>query len=74
MTLDEVAVGHRVKVVAVTGDDALASRLTSLGVLAGVEIHVLRRAMFGDPTEYKLHGYRLGLRRDEARRVTVDDG
>ena len=74
VTLDVVAVGRRVTIVAVEGDDPLSARLVSLGMLPGVEVQVLRRAPFGDPTEYKLHGYRLGLRRAEARRVTVDDG
>jgi Fe2+ transport system protein FeoA len=49
----------------------VGARLADLGFLPGTEIRVLRRAPFGDPTEYELRGYRICLRRSEAARVRV---
>ncbi len=70
-TLDRVAVGAVVEVVAVKGEGALGRRLEDLGLWPGTAVQVVRRAPFGDPTEYRLRGYRLALRRDEAAQVSV---
>lgn len=69
--LHEAAVGASLLVASVTGDDALARRLADLGFWPGAQVEVVRRAPFGDPTAYQLHGYRIALRRDEAARVQV---
>jgi Fe2+ transport system protein FeoA len=61
-----------VTVQTVTGDDALARRLADLGSLPGVEVEVLHVAPLGSPVSYRLHGYRLALRRSEADRVLVE--
>ena len=71
LRLDEVA-GHRVvEVVAVDGDDDLARRLVSVGLWPGVLVERIATAPFGDPMLFRLHGYRLALRRAEAARVLV---
>jgi ferrous iron transport protein A len=61
----------RYRVVEVTGDDALAQRLAAFGLWAGAMIERLGQAPFGDPLLFRLHGYRLALRANEAARVTV---
>ena len=70
-TLDRIAHGDVVRVVAVEGDDAIARRLDDLGLRAGVRVEVLRRAPMGDPTLFELHGFQLCLRRSESARVRV---
>ena len=64
--------GHRVRVLAVDGADALARRRADLGLWPGTEVEVLTRAPFGDPILFRLRGYRLALRRAEARRVRTE--
>jgi len=71
-TLDRASPGVVVKVVGVEGDDALARRLEDLGFWRGTEVRVERVAPFGDPVQFRLHGYRLALRKSEARRVLVE--
>lgn len=71
-TLDRIPRGQRVRVLAVAGDDAIARRLDDLGLRAGAEVEVLRRAPLGDPTVFELHGYQLCLRRSESARVSVE--
>jgi ferrous iron transport protein A len=42
-----------------------------MGVLPGVELKLLGRAPLGDPLELELRGYRLSVRRSEARRIEI---
>jgi ferrous iron transport protein A len=63
--------GACAEVVGVAGDDVLAHRLIAAGLWAGTRVEVLRRAPFGGPLELALRGFRLALRRTEARRVLV---
>jgi ferrous iron transport protein A len=72
-TLDGLAPGDTARVVAVEGNDAVAVRLMEMGLIEGEQIQLLGAAPFGDPLEYLVCGYRLSLRKDEARRVTIAD-
>jgi len=71
--LDAIRPGQTMTIVALQGDDRLTRRLNDLGFWPGTPIEVLRRAPFGDPTEYRLQGYRIALRKNEARRVVVTE-
>jgi len=50
---------------------ALRQRLMELGLITGTSIEVIRFAPFGDPMEIKVNGYRLSLRRKDARAIIV---
>lgn len=71
-TLDTLAEGERARIADVTGEDAIAMRLMEMGLTEGEEIEVLGFAPLGDPIEFLVRGYRVSLRRNEARRVTVE--
>ena len=73
LCLDNVPVGGSAQVVGIQGEDALSQRLQDLGFWPGTAVQVLCCAPFGGPVVYRLHGYRLALRRDEAARVRVGD-
>jgi len=70
--LDTLAPGESALVCGLTGDGPIERRLLDLGLLPGTRVLALRRAPLGDPIEYELRGYRLCLRRSEARRVCVE--
>lgn len=70
-SLDKVPVGQRVRIISLTGDDALAQRLMEMGLLVGEELEVIGFAPLGDPMEIRLRDYRLSLRRTEAARIGV---
>jgi len=72
-TLDSLAPGRTALVLDVVGEDRLSKRLSDLGFWSGTRIEVIRRAPFGDPTQYRLQGYRIALRRAEAQRVVVEE-
>lgn len=71
-TLVAAARDARYRVVEVLGDDALARRLASAGLWPGAELERIARAPFGDPLLFRVHGYRLALRRSEAARVVIE--
>ncbi|MBL8748413.1 MAG: ferrous iron transport protein A [Planctomycetes bacterium] len=70
-TLAALRRGGMGTVAAVAGDDALARRLIAAGIWPGVVVELLGAAPFGDPLLFRLHGYRLALRRAEAERVSI---
>jgi len=70
-TLDALQPGDRVHVTEIVGNDSLAVRLMEMGIIEGAEIEHLGTAPLGDPLEFMIRGYRLSLRRSEARRVQV---
>jgi Fe2+ transport system protein FeoA len=71
MTLDQIPLGQKVRILGVLGGDAVARRLGELGLRSGITVEVLRRSPFGDPTVFELCGYQLCLRRTESARVEV---
>lgn len=42
-----------------------------LGLIAGTEVQVIRRAPLGDPMQVRVGDYELSLRRDDASLVDV---
>jgi ferrous iron transport protein A len=71
-TLDTLPEGARARIRNVTGEDAISVRLMEMGVLDGEEVFVVGAAPLGDPVEYEIRGYRLSLRKAEARRVEIE--
>lgn len=73
MTLDALKKpGERARIVEVSGEDSLTVRLMEMGFIEEVEVELIGRAPLGDPIEFELRGYRISLRSDEARRITVE--
>ena len=71
MTLREVKIGHKCKVVKLHGEGAIKRRIMDMGITKGVEIYVRRVAPLGDPIEVTVRGYELTLRKEDAEMVEV---
>ena len=71
-TLDTLTVGQTGRIVEIPGTDAISTRLLEMGLTEDEPIRVLALAPLGDPIEYEIRGYRLSLRRNEAKRVKVE--
>lgn len=69
--LDGAAPRCPMRVLGVEGDDDLSRRLLAAGIWPGAVIERIASAPFGDPVLFRVHGYRLALRRSEAERVRV---
>jgi ferrous iron transport protein A len=69
--LNRIGVGCRACVVSVSGDIGVRRRLLEMGFCNGAQVEVVRRAPLGDPIEFRLRGYCLSLRDEQARFVQV---
>jgi ferrous iron transport protein A len=59
------------RVETVEGETNTRRRLLEMGLCPGVTVQLVRRAPLGDPCEFRVRGYLLSLRREQARLVTV---
>jgi ferrous iron transport protein A len=71
-TLDQLKAGARAIIREINGDDGVSVRLLEMGLTEGEEIEVVGFAPFGDPIEFRVRGYRISLRANEARRLQVE--
>jgi ferrous iron transport protein A len=71
-SLDRLKAGTRAIIREIDGDDGVAVRLLEMGLTEGEEIEVVGFAPFGDPIEFRVRGYRISLRANEARRLQVE--
>jgi Fe2+ transport system protein FeoA len=69
--LNKLSIGCSGCVVSVGGDPEVRRRLLEMGFCNGASVQVIRRAPLGDPIEFRLRGYSLSLREEQARHVTV---
>ncbi len=70
-TLDQLRIGAQAVVEQIHGVDDVALRLMEMGLTPGAEIAIIGEAPLGDPLELELRGYRLSVRRSEAKRIEV---
>ena len=73
MTLKDIKVGHRAKVIRVSGEGAIRRRIMDMGITKGVEIYVRKVAPLGDPMELFIRGYELSLRKADADMIEVEE-
>jgi len=69
--LNTLDIGCRGAVVAVGGEPDVRRRLMEMGFCNGTTVEVIRRAPLGDPIEFRLRGYHLSLRGEQARHVQI---
>ncbi len=71
MILADLASGEKAVIVRVHGHGSFRKRLIEMGFIQGKEIRVVLNAPLRDPIEYEIIGYKISLRREEARQIEV---
>lgn len=71
-TLDQIAVGNIAIVKKIHGEGATRRRIMDMGITKGVEVKVRKLAPLGDPIQLSLRGYELTIRKDDARKIEVE--
>jgi len=71
VSLQTIHPGQSATIVHVGGMGALRRRFAEMGIVAGEVIRAERVAPLGDPVAYRIKGYRLSLRREEAAQIAV---
>lgn len=71
ITLNMLEPGKRGVIVKLCGHGALRRRIMDMGITPGSDLEVERLAPLGDPMEFKIRGYHLSLRNEEAAKIHV---
>ncbi len=72
MTLKDIKVGQRARVLKVGGEGAVRRRIMDMGITKGVEIYVRKVAPLGDPIELTVRGYELSIRKSDAETIEIE--
>ena len=71
MKLSELKTGEKGIIVKVQGHGGFRKRIIEMGFIRGKEVEVLLNAPLQDPVKYKLMGYEVSLRHQEAEMIEV---
>ncbi len=71
-SLKELKPGEKGRITKVSGAGSVRRRIMDMGVVAGAEVVLERKAPLGDPVEVKIRGYHLSLRKEEAANIFVE--
>jgi len=70
--LDKALIKSKVKVVKIVPGSTIRRRIMDMGITIGIEIVVEGKAPMGDPIEIQVRGYKLSLRKNEAKDIMVE--
>jgi len=73
MRLSELKTGEHGIIVKVNGHGGFRKRIVEMGFIKGEEVEVVLNAPLKDPVKYRLMGYEVSLRRDEAALIEIID-
>ena len=71
MRLSELKTGEKGVIVKVLGHGGFRKRIVEMGFIKGKTVEVLLNAPLKDPVKYKVMGYEISLRRQEADMIEV---
>ena len=71
MRLSELKTGDKAYIVKVQGHGGFRKRIVEMGFIKGQRVDVLQSAPLQDPVKYKVMGYEVSLRRQEAEKIEV---
>ncbi len=71
MRLSDLQTGERAIIVKVKGHGSFRKRITEMGFVKGNEVRVILNAPLLDPIEYEIIGYKISLRREDAKEIEV---
>ena len=71
MKLSDLQTGEKAVIVRVNGHGSFRKRLIEMGFIQGKSVRVVLNAPLKDPIEYEIIGYKVSLRREEARQIEV---
>ncbi len=71
MKLSELHTGEKAVIVKVQGHGGFRKRIIEMGFIKGKQVEVLLNAPLQDPVKYKIMGYEVSLRRQEAEMIEV---
>ena len=73
MRLSELKTGEKGVIVKVLGHGGFRKRIVEMGFIKGKTVEVILNAPLKDPIKYKILGYEISLRRQEAEMIEIVD-
>lgn len=73
MTLGELKPNKAGIVIKIEGQGVIKRRLFDMGITPGTKITVRKMAPLGDPMEIELRGYVMGIRKEEANKIIIEE-
>jgi Fe2+ transport system protein FeoA len=70
--LGELEIGESARISSIDLPADYEQRLAELGVMPGVEVSIVQEAPLGDPIAIECNGRRMGLRRADALKISVE--
>lgn len=71
-TLSNLQPGKKARILKVLAKGTVRRKLMDMGMVPGSEIEVVRTAPLGDPIEFRIKGYSLSMRKQEAVNIVVE--
>ena len=71
MKLSDLQTGEKGVIVKVLGHGGFRKRIIEMGFIKGKTVEVLLNAPLKDPIKYKIMGYEISLRRQEASMIEI---
>ena len=71
MILSELKTGEKAYIIKVKGHGGFRKRIVEMGFIKGQQVEVMLNAPLQDPVKYKVMGYEVSLRRQEAEMIEV---
>ena len=71
MRLSELSTGEKGVIIKVMGHGGFRRRIVEMGFVKGKTVEVILNAPLKDPIKYKIMGYEISLRRQEASMIEV---
>jgi len=72
LTLSDLHDNQKFKIIRLTGNGEIRRRLIEMGFNSGTEGTLLRTALLKDPLEIQIKGYKVSLRRAEAKQILIE--
>lgn len=72
-TLDNLHPGEKARILKILAKGTLRKKLMDMGVVPGSEIEAVRTAPLGDPIEFRIKGYNLSIRKQEAANILIEN-
>ena len=73
MTVDDLKIGQSGTISAVGGDGPLRLRFLDMGLIPGTSVQLRKIAPMGDPIQIQVRGYELTIRREDAKKITLQE-
>ena len=72
LTLKNLQIGQSARIISISGKGGNRQHLLDMGIIPETIIKLEKLAPLGDPMEFSLKGYKLTLRKDDAKNIKVE--